>query len=946
MSEKSDKSENYKDTLNLPNTAFPMKANLAQREPEILKFWDSINLYQTLQAKSQGKPKFILPDGPPFANGPIHIGHALNKILKDMVLKSKMLSGFYTPFVPGWDCHGLPVEHNVEKKLGKPGIDVDVKVFRQKCREYVLTQIEIQRSGFIRLGMLGDWNHPYMTMDYGYEANIIRSFAKIVANGHLHKGYKPVHWCIDCSSALAEAEVEYQDKVSPMIDVCFKVVDTRLNEVFGEINLADISVNVVIWTTTPWTLPANEAVAVHPEFRYALVRLTHQGKKQYCIIAADLVESVMKRLEVEDYQILETSKGEMLEGLKLQHPFYDRTVPIILGEHVTIDTGTGCVHTAPAHGQEDYVVAEKYKLPLENPVGSDGRYISTTPLLAGVHVLKANEPVIALLKEKGNLLHLGKLEHSYPHCWRHKTPLIFRATQQWFISMEQKGLRAACLQAINTVEWIPSWGQARIEGLIADRPDWCISRQRTWGVPMSLFVHRETGEIHPRTPELLEAVAKQVEKTGIDAWYDLDAASLLGEDAPYYEKTMDTLDVWFDSGVSHYCVLEQREELAYPADLYLEGSDQHRGWFNSSLMTSVAMRNQAPYREVLTHGFTVDEQGRKMSKSLGNVIAPEKVMNTLGADILRLWVSSADYRAEIVVSDEIFKRISDTYRRIRNTARFLLANLNGFDPEVHLVPFSDMLALDRYIVDRARLLQAEIIQAFDDYQFHSVYQKIHHFCAMELGSFYLDIIKDRQYTGQAAGIPRRSAQTALYYIVESLVRWMAPILSFTAEEIWQNLPGSREKSVFLSQWYEKLPILEKEGKMDPAYWQQIITIRDAVNKALEESRAAGMIGSGLEAEVDLYADPKNRDLLGALGSELRFVLITSTAEVHAESERPSEAKVTAIPGLWVIIKASSFPKCERCWHRRSDVNENLKYPGLCGRCVENVAGGGETRQYA
>jgi isoleucyl-tRNA synthetase len=685
---------------------------------------------------------------------------------------------------------------------------------------------------------------------------------------------------------------------------------------------------------------------VHPEFTYALVEFVFKGQKRRGIMAAELVDAVMKRVEIADYKILATCTGASLEGLTLQHPFYQRQVPIILGEHVTIDTGTGCVHTAPAHGQEDYVISEKYHLPVDNPVGSDGCYIASTPLLAGVHVFKANDLVIDLLKEKECLLHAGKVEHSYPHCWRHKIPLIFRATQQWFISMEQNGLREAALQAIRTVKWVPSWGQARIEGFIADRPDWCISRQRTWGVPMCLFVHRETGDIHPRTPELLEAVARRIEKAGIDAWYDLDAAELLGTDAQQYEKAMDTLDVWFDSGVVHSCVLEKRKELTFPADLYLEGSDQHRGWFNSSLMTSVAMKNRAPYRQVLTHGFTVDSQGRKMSKSLGNVIAPEKVIQSLGADILRLWVSSVDYRAEIVVSDEIFTRISDTYRRIRNTARFLLANLNGFDPQIHLTPFSQMITLDRFIVDRVRILQAEIIQAYDEYQFHLIYQKIHNFCANDLGSFYLDVIKDRQYTGQADGLPRRSAQTALYYIVESLVRWMAPILSFTAEEIWQNLPGDREASVFLSEWYKNLPSSERLDEMDQAYWQQVLAIRDAVNKALEEARNAGIIGSGLEAEVELYCHREIQTLLSKLGTELRFVLITSTATVHSETERLLEAKETVVPGLWVAIKASNHPKCVRCWHRRAEVNENPEYPGICSRCIENVAGVGEIRQYA
>lgn len=928
----------YKDTLNLPNTAFPMKANLAEREPATLKRWSEIKLYQKLTEQGFDKPKFILPDGPPFANGNIHIGHAVNKILKDFILKSKTLNGFYAPFVPGWDCHGLPIELNVEKEVGKPGVKLDAKAFREKCRSYAQKQIDIQRDAFIRLGVLGDWKNPYLTMDPVYEANIIRALAKIIENGHLHKGYKPVHWCMDCASTLAEAEVEYQDKTSPSIDVGFPFVDFPKSQ-------ADLPVWAVIWTTTPWTLPANQAVAVNSEFMYALVLA--QDKKQYYLVAEDLVPGFAARIGLENPEIISRIKGEALEGLKLEHPFYDRTVPVVLGDHVTLDTGTGCVHTAPAHGQEDYIIGQKYQLPMDNYVGSNGCYISSTPLFAGEHVLKVNDKIIALLKERGYLLQASKIQHSYPHCWRHKTALIFRATQQWFISMEQKGLRQATLDAIKTVQWIPSWGQARIEGMVADRPDWCISRQRVWGVPMSIFVHRETGELHPNTPEIIEVVAKRMEKTGLDAWYDLNIEDLLGPDAKDYEKAPHTLDVWFDSGVYHDCVLDKHEALRFPADLYLEGSDQHRGWFLSSLTTAVAIKNKAPYKQVLTHGFTVDKDGRKMSKSLGNVIAPEKVVNTLGADILRLWVSATDYRSEIVVSDEILKQTSDIYRRIRNTARFLLANLNGFDPEKHIIPHSDMLALDRFIVEKAEALQGNIIKAYEDYQFHLIYQAIHHYCAVDLGSFYLDVIKDRQYTGKTDGLPRRSAQTAMFHIAESLVRWMAPILSFTAEEIWQNLPGKRADSVFLASWYTGLSVFEgSEKAMDDAFWMSILIIRDEVNKALEAARAEGIIGSGLEAEVDLYVDSKNFALLSQLKDECRFVLITSRADIHPEAERSAGAKATAIPGLWVAVAASLHQKCERCWHRRPEVNANTEYPGICERCIDNMTGDGEVRTYA
>ncbi len=936
----------YKDTLNLPSTAFPMKANLAEREPVILKHWQAIKLYQQLAQQGKEKQKFILPDGPPFANGKIHIGHAVNKILKDFVLKSKTLNGYYAPFVPGWDCHGLPIELNVEKEVGKPGVKLDAKAFREKCRSYAMQQIDLQREAFIRLGVLGDWENPYMTMNFMYEANIVRALSKIIQNGHLHKGYKPVHWCFDCASTLAEAEVEYQDKSSPSIDVGFPSVNDNILKAFANLpaSAANLPVWAVIWTTTPWTLPGNQAVAVNADFMYALV--LSENKKQYYLVAAELVDAFAKRIGLADPVVFATCQGALLEGLKLQHPFYERQVPIVLGHHVALDAGTGCVHIAPAHGQEDFIIGQKYNLPLENGVGSNGCYISNIPLFAGEHVLKVNDKILQTLKKTGHLLQAGQVQHSYPHCWRHKTPLIFRATQQWFISMEQNGLRKNTLEAIKTVEWIPNWGQARIEGMVKDRPDWCISRQRIWGVPMSVFVHRETGDLHPKTPALMETIASYMEKSGLDAWYDVSIEELLGTEANDYEKAPHTLDVWFDSGVCHDCVLDKHAALRFPADLYLEGSDQHRGWFLSSLTTAIAIKNQAPYKQVLTHGFVVDRDGRKMSKSLGNVVAPDKVISSLGADVLRLWVAATDYRAEIVVSDDILKQISDIYRRIRNTARFLLANLNGFDPKTHLVPADKMIALDRFIVERASKLQEDIIAAYESYQFHVVYQKIHHYCAVDLGSFYLDIIKDRQYTGKTDGLPRRSAQTAMYHIAESLVRWMAPILSFTAEEIWQNLPGKRSESVFLSSWYTAFPAFNVQGTMDEAFWMSILEIRNEVNKALEEARAASIIGSALEAEIDLYADSQNYLLLSQLKDECRFVFITSRVNIHTETARPEAAKSTLIPGLWIVVSAASHPKCERCWHRQPEVNTNPEYPGICERCIENIAGEGEVRKYA
>lgn len=945
------KTDLYKNTLNLPQTDFPMKANLPEREPIVLKNWDEIQLYHSLLKANQHKPKFVLLDGPPYANGQIHIGHAINKILKDMVVKSKLLSGFNAPYIPGWDCHGLPIEHNVEKKIGKPGSKGDLKTFRKKCREYAQEQLNLQREAFIRLGVLGDWNNPYTTMDYQYEADIIRSLAKIIENGHVQKGYKPVHWCIDCASALAEAEVEYRNKTSSAIDVCFEVVEpTKLP--FSHSKFEDgAKVCVVIWTTTPWTLPANQAVAIHPEHDYALVHLPEQNT--YIIVVAELMETVLQRFKIDKYQVVSKKPGKSLEGILLKHPFYDRKVPVVLGEHVTLDAGTGCVHTAPAHGVEDFEVGQKYHLPLDNPVDGRGIYVEGTPLLAGEFVLKANDKIIQLLKENHALLHEEKTEHSYPHCWRHHSPLIFRATQQWFISMEAKHLREKTLTAIKKVKWVPDWGQGRIEAMIKNRPDWCISRQRTWGTPLCLLLHKKTGDLHPNTVAIMEKVAEQVETQGIDAWYDIPLESLIGNEAKDYEKSLDTIDVWFDSGVAHACLASERKELNFPAQLYLEGSDQHRGWFQSSLLTAMGIEEQAPYQQVLTHGFAVDASGHKMSKSLGNTIAPEKVIQAKGADVLRLWVAATDYRSEMAVSDEILTRVSESYRRIRNTARFLLANLHDFNPEEHAVPYEQLLALDRYLIEKAIQLQNEIKVAYDEYQFHTIYQKLHSFCSIELGSFYLDIIKDRQYTGKTNGIPRRSAQTALYHIAEALVRWMAPILSFTAEEIWRYLPGKRENSVFKTEWYNHFPKVTLKDSLENIEWGAIISIRNAVNKALEEARNAGAIGSGLEAKVSLYANEWAAHLLRQLKDELRFVFITSEASVHDISERTDTASLAKcqatdvrIDEIYIEIQKSEHEKCQRCWHRRADVNANKDFPGLCSRCVENVSGEGEIRKYA
>ncbi|MGB5260997.1 MAG: isoleucine--tRNA ligase [Gammaproteobacteria bacterium] len=945
----------YKDTLNLPKTAFPMKGNLPNREPDMLRRWDEMDLYARIRKADTGRPLFILHDGPPYANGDIHIGHAVNKVLKDIIVKSKTLAGFDSPYIPGWDCHGLPIELNVEKKVGKAGHKVDAPTFRKACRDYAGKQVNGQRKDFIRLGVFGDWGDPYLTMDYRFEADIIRALGRIIGNGHLHKGFKPVHWCTDCQSALAEAEVEYEDKNSPAIDVRFRVLNEEgllscCHHVEGHDGSGPIS--VVIWTTTPWTLPANLAVSLHPDLEYAVVQCDIGHGAERLVIAEALLKDTMLRYGADTYQVVAYCKGSELEGISLGHPFYAREVPVILGDHVTTEAGTGAVHTAPGHGQDDYVVGSRYQLDIYNPVGSNGCFLPDTELFAGEHVFAANNHVIEVLKGKGALVHEEMLRHSYPHCWRHKTPIIFRATPQWFISMDQNGLREAAMAAIRDVSWMPDWGEARIAGMVENRPDWCVSRQRTWGVPIALFIHRETGALHPETDRLIEEVALLVEAGGIDAWFELEPAKLLGEAAGDYDKVSDTLDVWFDSGVTHAAVLERRAALGLPADLYLEGSDQHRGWFQSSLLSAIAVRGAAPYRAVLTHGFTVDARGQKMSKSRGNVVAPQKIMKSLGADILRLWVAATDYRGEMSVSDEILKRTADAYRRLRNTARFLLANLDGFEPATDMLDPEQMLCLDRWTLERTRQMQGQVQAAYESYEFHRIYQLVHNFCAVDMGSFYLDIIKDRQYTLQADSIPRRSAQTAMYQVAESLVRWLAPILTFTAEEIWQAMPGERDDSVFLATWYELPPAFFSEGeilqRMGADFWNRIIMVRDAVSKQLEKLRVAGGIGSPLDAEVDLYADEETRALLTVLEDELRFVLITSYARVHDAQDTPDDAVAAELPGMDVSIRVTPSPhaKCIRCWHHREDVGAVAGHPEICGRCVENVAGDGEVRRYA
>lgn len=934
----------YKDTLTLPKTDFPMKGNLSRREPDMLRRWQEQDIYSRIRQHRAGRKQYILHDGPPYANGDIHLGHAVNKILKDIIVKSHGLDGLDCPYVPGWDCHGLPIEHQVEKKIGKAGVRVDARTFRAACREYARKQIARQNTDFQRLGVLGDWDNPYLTMNYRTEADIVRALGKMIEAGHLVRGFKPVYWCLDCASALAEAEVEYLDKQSPAIDVCFPVVDE--DDLFGRApkpseDRGEGQVFVVIWTTTPWTLPGNQGVALNPEFEYVVVQCESQRGRERLILAEKLAGSALHRYGIEDYRVLTSLKGTDLEGLQLQHPFYTYHVPVILGDHVTLETGTGAVHTSPGHGVDDFNVGSKYGLPVSNPVADNGCFRDDTELFAGEHVFKANSHIIEVLIDRMRLLVETTVLHSYPHCWRHKSPVIFRATPQWFFSMDARGLRAGALEAIGEVRWTPDWGSQRIHDMVNERTDWCISRQRTWGVPIAVFVDRQSGELHPDSTRLTELAAQKIEQSGIDGWFDLDPGELLGEEAGGYEKVTDILDVWFDSGVTHATVLEADRRLAFPADLYLEGSDQHRGWFQSSLLTSVGIRNQAPYRGVLTHGFAVDAKGMKMSKSLGNVIAPQKVMQSLGADILRLWVSATDYRNEMNVSDEILKRMADAYRRIRNTARYLLANLDRFDPDTDCVSAGEMLELDKWVLLETARLQEEIVRAYGEFQFHLIYQKLHHYCVVTLGGFYLDIIKDRIYTLQRRSLARRSAQTSMYHIAEALVRWLAPVLSFTADEIWQHLPGPRGESVFLEEWYRDFPALTVED-----HWPRVIKVREEVSRELERLRNEGGIGSSLDAEVQIYCSGALRAALDSLGEELRFVFITSRVDVYGDTDRPDDARQSGLDGLWIKVTASAHEKCVRCWHHCEDIGVDPGHPELCGRCVLNVDGAGETRYFA
>ena len=941
MTEDLNKEQNkYK--LNLPETTFPMRGDLAKREPAWLKQWQEKKLYERIRTSRKGAKKFILHDGPPYANGDIHIGHAVNKILKDIIVKSKTLSGFDAPYVPGWDCHGLPIELVVEKNHGK---NIDPAKFRELCREYAAEQVARQKKDFIRLGVLGDWDNPYLTMDFKTEADILRALGEIYKNGYLYQGSKPVHWCVDCGSALAEAEVEYEDVNSPQIDVGFKVADKAdLSLAFGVAVTSDAY--AVIWTTTPWTLPANQAVSVHPEFDYDLL----QTSKGLLILAHDLAQSTLARYGEENTSVLASCKGEALKGLLLQHPFDNRQVPIICGDHVTTEAGTGLVHTAAAHGNDDWLVM-KATYPNEKPrilMGGDGKFFNSELVefeaIRGLSRQDANKIILAAMLETGNLLASARLNHSFPHCWRHKTPLMQLATHQWFVGMNTEGvsgnsLRELANKAVDETEFFPAWGRARLEAMIKNRPDWCVSRQRNWGVPMPFFVHKETGEPHPQTMALLERAALMVEAQGVEAWFSLDGDAYLAEFAPEnatdYKKVTYTLDVWFDSGATHAAVLKRRPELQFPADLYLEGSDQHRGWFQSSLLTGCAIDGRAPYEALLTHGFVVDGAGHKMSKSKGNVVAPQKVMDTYGADILRLWAASTDYSGELTISDEILKRVSESYRRIRNTMKFLLANLADFDVAKDLLPVSEWLEIDQYALHLTEKLQAGILQDYDKYEFHFAVQKFVSFCSDDLGSFYLDILKDRLYTAGETSHARRAAQSALHHITHSMMRLMAPILSFTANEIWETLGLDANKTVFEDAWYD-LPAHGLSAER-LTVWEAVIVARGLSTKEIEVLRTAGQVGSSLQAELEFFATDVTFDALSSLAEDLRFVMIVSSAKV---------TKVATDAEQKIFVTPSTHVKCGRCWHYRADVGAHAEHPTICGRCVSNLFGAGEERSFA
>ena len=918
---------NYRDTLNLPDTDFSMKAGLPRKEPEILDLWSKQDLYAKIRKKYENKELFLLHDGPPYANGDIHLGHSVNKILKDITIKYKTLSGFDAPYVPGWDCHGLPIELNVEKKHGKNSELVKNKEsFQKACKEYAETQINKQLDDFKRLGVFGDWKNSYKSLDPKFEADIVRSLGIIYKEGHLEKGEKPVHWCQDCGSSLAEAEVEYIDKTSKSIDVAFKVDETSIDKVKDLFNIKEADeISFVIWTTTPWTIPSNVAVCINPEFKYSLIKMNNK----FYVIAFEMIDHCKERWK-QKFDVISTIQGKKLSDIYLIHPFLERKSVLLHGDHVTTETGTGCVHTAPAHGMDDHLICKKNNIDTINSLNNKAFFKDELDFIAGLPAIKADPLIVEKLQEHNALINIEDYHHSYPHCWRHKTPLIFTSTPQWFISMKKNNLIKDALKDIKNVNWEPSWGFQRIESMLSDRPDWCISRQRNWGVPITLVVHKDTGEIHPDQKDLFEKFAQVIEKDGISAWDKLNLEDFI-DDHEEYIKTSDSLDVWFDSGVTHFAVSSKRFGNKVISDLYLEGSDQHRGWFQSSLLTSIAMNNSAPYKTVLTHGFVVDEQGRKQSKSLGNVVSPQKVWDSLGADILRLWVASTDFRSEMVASDEILKRTSDQYRRIRNTFRFILGNLSDFNDK-NKVEFNDQVELDKWIINETKVLQKEITALYESYSYHKATQKIHNFCVNELGGIYLDIVKDRLYTCKNDSLARRSCQTSLDFILNVLVRLIAPILSYTAEEIWQTSErlNDQEKSVFLSN-FDTFEI-ESKSSINQSEWKRIFEIKDAVNQSIEEMRNDSKLKGSLDSVVNIQATSNDFQILNKLGDELHFLFISS------------EAKVKEGNTFKIKVTTSKNAKCVRCWHRDLSVGSIKEHPELCNRCIDNIENDGEQRK--
>ncbi|WWO97586.1 MAG: isoleucine--tRNA ligase [Candidatus Dasytiphilus stammeri] len=940
----------YKSTLYLPETDFPMRGDLANKEPQRLQRWYNDQLYCLIRKAKKGKEIFFLHDGPPYANGALHIGHAVNKIIKDIIIKSKTLEGFDCPYIPGWDCHGLPIELNVEKSIGKPGNNVSIAEFRKVCRNYAAKQISNQKQDFIRMGVIADWENPYLTMDFKNEAEIIRILGKIIANGYLVKGTKPVPWCMDCGSALSDAEVIHNNVISQAIDVAFYCVDIEnILTKFGipNLNLNNNKIALIVWTTTPWTLPANQAISVDAQASYQLIKITNT-EERLIIIAKSLSNKVMDRFKITHWDVLGETLGSELEFIRLYHPFFNLTVPVLLSNHVTLDMGTGIVHMAPSHGIDDYMVCKKYNISPINLIKANGCYRTNThPKLDGVSIFKANEIIINILKNKGIFLHIQNIQHSYPHCWRHKSPIIFRATEQWFINMEHKRLREKSLDNLNKIQWIPSWGKARLKAMIANRPDWCISRQRTWGVPIPLFIHKENGNLHPNTLAIIEKVAVLVEQRGIQAWWDLLPTDILPKyEVEKYKKNLDTLDVWFDSGSTHI-LINQRPELNFKiSDLYLEGSDQYRGWFMSSLMIAMTINNDIPCKQIITHGFTVDSNRKKMSKSVGNIISPQIMIKKWGADIMRLWVASTDYSKDITVSEEIINRSTDNYRRIRNTVRFLLANLKDFQPKNEIIPYQDMIRLDRWILQIAKSTQQHIINAYKQYEFHSVVHNMMQFCSIELGSFYLDIVKDRLYTTKKNSLARRSCQTAIFYIAEAMVRWLAPILSFTADEIWNYLPGNRSKYVFTEEWFDLVMDLDKNSLINKDFWDELVTVRYDINKALEKTRREKKIRESLSVGIVIYTTGSIAEKLKTLGSELKFFLLTSSAEVRDYKLAPiSSIHSQSISQFKLVLYKASGTKCLRCWNYTTDIGQNKQFPELCGRCVTNIIGKGEIRHF-